>query len=404
MLTDKKIRALKPRDKDYTVSDDTGGRGEGRLAIRVRPTGTKTWEYRWFEDGKKRRKSLGTFPAVPLVEARQEAAETARKVRQQSPISPAAQGTLGELLLAYVQDMRNRNKRSADEVDSDVRRLVEKPFPRLWGKVAAKVTPHDIRDVLTHHINRGMRAGSNRLRSYISTAYRYGMQIEFDPLASQNRTWGITLNPVEPVPRQRQFENQGKRVLTAGDVGAVWGKIARTARVGTLGASIVRLCIATAGQRPTGLVRLEPDMLDFDERLICQPGSITKNGKPHVIPMSQQAYEILAPLHQSAVDRDWRYLFPSAYSTIDHYQVNSAGQAIREYRMQHGAAHWTLRDIRRTAKTVLGMQKVSKEDRDRLHGHALHDVSSLHYDLYEYLDEKRAAMKAWEKWLNSALS
>jgi hypothetical protein len=38
---------------------------------------------------------------------------------------------------------------------------------------------------------------------------------------------------------------------------------------------------------------------------------------------------------------------------------------------------------------------ISLELRNRLQGHAMTDVGSVHYDRYEYLPEKRAAMGVW---------
>ncbi|EPP5730116.1 tyrosine-type recombinase/integrase, partial [Vibrio cholerae] len=38
---------------------------------------------------------------------------------------------------------------------------------------------------------------------------------------------------------------------------------------------------------------------------------------------------------------------------------------------------------------------ISKALRDRLQNHALNDVSSKHYDRYEYLSEKRHALELW---------
>jgi hypothetical protein len=53
------------------------------------------------------------------------------------------------------------------------------------------------------------------------------------------------------------------------------------------------------------------------------------------------------------------------------------------------------RDIRRTFKTVAGSMGILLELRNRLQGHAMTDVGSVHYDRYDYLTEKRAAMQAW---------
>jgi hypothetical protein len=57
------------------------------------------------------------------------------------------------------------------------------------------------------------------------------------------------------------------------------------------------------------------------------------------------------------------------------------------------------KDIRRTAKSRMGEIGISKEIRDRLHNHALHDVSSKHYDRFDYLQPKKDAMKIWNDWL-----
>jgi hypothetical protein len=57
------------------------------------------------------------------------------------------------------------------------------------------------------------------------------------------------------------------------------------------------------------------------------------------------------------------------------------------------------RDIRRTVKSRMGELGLSKEIRDRLHNHALHDVSSKHYDRYDYLPQKKQAMDSWTEWL-----
>ncbi|MEZ9548040.1 integrase, partial [Vibrio crassostreae] len=62
---------------------------------------------------------------------------------------------------------------------------------------------------------------------------------------------------------------------------------------------------------------------------------------------------------------------------------------------------FTPRDLRRTCKTLMGELGISKSLRDRLQNHALNDVSSKHYDRYEYLPEKRIALESWQQKLNS---
>jgi hypothetical protein len=50
----------------------------------------------------------------------------------------------------------------------------------------------------------------------------------------------------------------------------------------------------------------------------------------------------------------------------------------------------------------MGELGISKSIRDRLQNHALQDVSSKHYDRYEYMPEKRIALESWERQLNNA--
>ena len=62
------------------------------------------------------------------------------------------------------------------------------------------------------------------------------------------------------------------------------------------------------------------------------------------------------------------------------------------------------RDLRRTCKSRMGEIGISKLIRDRLHNHALQDVSSRHYDRYDYLPEKRQAMQTWGGFLQAVIA
>ena len=53
---------------------------------------------------------------------------------------------------------------------------------------------------------------------------------------------------------------------------------------------------------------------------------------------------------------------------------------------------------------LAGKIGLSKEIRDRIQGHALHDVSSKHYDRYDYFREKREALSRWDRHLRRLIS
>lgn len=56
------------------------------------------------------------------------------------------------------------------------------------------------------------------------------------------------------------------------------------------------------------------------------------------------------------------------------------------------------------SRTLAGKAGVPKEIRDRLQNHALQDVSSKHYDRWNYMAEKRAGMAKWDEFVRAMLA
>ncbi|MHA5542841.1 Arm DNA-binding domain-containing protein, partial [Pseudomonas aeruginosa] len=75
MLTEKQIRALKPSEKEFTVTDGRSAKGEGVLMLRVRPNGTKEFYFLRRQGSKKIKIKLGTWPSLSLTEARDKSRE-----------------------------------------------------------------------------------------------------------------------------------------------------------------------------------------------------------------------------------------------------------------------------------------------------------------------------------------
>lgn len=77
VLSDRKVATAKPRDKEYLLTD-----GEG-LNLRVRPDGSRLWLFRYTSAaGKPAKKSLGPYPSVSLLEARQKAAQMRQQLQK----------------------------------------------------------------------------------------------------------------------------------------------------------------------------------------------------------------------------------------------------------------------------------------------------------------------------------
>src|SRR3546814_15239493 len=64
MLNDAKIRAAKPRDKEYKLTDSH------RLYLLVTPNGSKLWKRSYAHDHKQKTMAFGSYPMVSHVDAR----------------------------------------------------------------------------------------------------------------------------------------------------------------------------------------------------------------------------------------------------------------------------------------------------------------------------------------------
>lgn len=73
-LTDTRLRALKPKDKPYKVTDERG------LYVEVTPTGSKLWRFRYRIGGAQKKLCIGSYPEISLKQARDAAYEARRAV------------------------------------------------------------------------------------------------------------------------------------------------------------------------------------------------------------------------------------------------------------------------------------------------------------------------------------
>lgn len=92
MLTDTKLRGLKPKAKVYRVADTNG------LCIEVRTTGAKQWRYRYRYAGKPSMAALGEYPAMGLADARAERDRMRALVK--GGANPGLSTSVGALLVA----------------------------------------------------------------------------------------------------------------------------------------------------------------------------------------------------------------------------------------------------------------------------------------------------------------
>lgn len=334
-------------------------------------------------------------------EARRLAAEDARM------------GTVQDLFTAYTDNMRSTGKRTADRVHYALKR---EALPIMGCDTKARdVTTGMVVEVLHALIDRGAETQANRIRSYLMTAFNFGIQYDNNPATLRKRRYGFTINPVLGVPKQKDAERVGERDLSPEEIHAFFQALPMGGFSPVL-QSAIRLCFATGGQRPNEILSAEWSEFNFETSVWELPSGKAKNKKAHLIPLTEMALLILAELPGATIldgnlvaPKAGGYLFPNARRQDEPMLTTSMSRAIKRYcdrvpgadeKMPvWGRASFVPRDIRRTCKTQMGALGISKETRDRINNHAINDVSARHYDRYDYLAEKRAALEIWCGWL-----
>ena len=136
------------------------------------------------------------------------------------------------------------------------------------------------------------------------------------------------------------------------------------------------------------------------------PGTRTKNGRDHLIPLSALARDVVLDLLGLIAPQSNIYFRPQAsddaarestsLSRAMRYlgsRLQGDDDAIRTWRAEPPSPH----DLRRTVGTRLAELRVPKEVRDRCLNHAVGDVGSRHYNFHDYIDEKREALTRWAR-------
>lgn len=418
MLTVSGIKGLKPKDKPYYEWDSNGERGTGKLGVQVTPRGAKRFVFRYFNNRKSSFIALGQFPQVSLVEARakqkelgdlllqgidpKEHLEQQSKQQEKAKREEERKGSVKQLFESYVAQMQKDGKRTYKAVLSALEKEV---YPLIEPSTKAKdVTTHDLMLVLAAMIKRGATTQSNRVRSYLMAAFNYGLKHDNDPANFIDEAkFGLVINPVVAIPKQKDAERVGEHYLNGVELSKLLHDLKTEYvrfQMGEAIRNLISLCFFTGGQRPYELAASKWDAVDWQQRTIVITPDISKNKRAHIIPLTDSAMDVLKRQWESEMDNS-EFIFPNRLNSNEHIRLDSLSQSIRRYRENTPEVRpFTPRDIRRTCKTLMGELGISKSLRDRIQNHALNDVSSKHYDRYEYLPEKRRALEAWEQRLN----
>jgi len=287
--------------------------------------------------------------------------------------------TLGELVPLYLRD-REAALRPATYIE--VSRYLERYWAPLHPNAIEAIQRREIVRVIDMIDDEHGKVSADRARTALSAFFAWAVR----------RTY-LDLNPVQNIGRRAEGEARS-RVLSEPELVEVW-KASQDDDYGR----IVRLLILT-GQRKTEIGDLSESEALPDKRQIELPEARTKNGRPHVVPLSDQALAILGSIskHEGRLCLFGRGLrgfqgWSKAKAALDE-RIAYAREATGSRPMPA----WTLHDVRRSVVThlhELGFAQPHAVEAivNHLSGHR-GGVAGV-YNKALYLAERRRALDLW---------
>lgn len=400
LLNDLQVKAAAPRDKEYMLSD-----GEG-LYLRVRASG-KAWIYRYQQDGKPAKLSLGGYPTVSLAAARKKARAEAERLangidprtlrRQEQERARVAQlNTLERTARAWHAQAKKDRQWSEGYAGKVIRHLELHIFPWLGDRPMDKVLPTELVACLHRIKDRGNLETAQRVREAVQQVFQYAVDVgALEPAKNfvNNRTGGL------PPPRARHFAaitDPRRLAQLLRDIQGYKGHI--------LTRAALRL-MPMLFQRPGQLRLAHWEDLSFDHQLWrCPPEKMKlrewkkrdRRTPAHLVPIPRQGMEILREIYPLTGPTGPIFRNMAKRSEASRYMsdntINSAlrtlGYCTQEDITGHG--------FRATARTLI--RELLHWDADVIERHLAHvsdEELGGSYDRATFLVQRREMVQQW---------
>jgi integrase len=157
----------------------------------------------------------------------------------------------------------------------------------------------------------------------------------------------------------------------------------------------LRLALYAGGQRMRQLLRATVADWDGERLRLFDTKGRRQAPRAHLLPLGPEAADIVERLAAQAKERGTQLL----YSTHGTKPLSdfTLSKRVNEISAAMGGEAFDLRDIRRTAETMLAAMGVNRDIRAQLLSHGISGVQAMHYDRHDYIKEKADALAKWEK-------
>jgi len=386
-LTNIEIKNAKPRTKPYKLWDG------GSLYIEVMTTGSKLWRWKYRVIKSENRFSIGPYPEISIKQAR-EARDGARALLRNG-IDPNAHKkakkatqskTAGDTFEVLALEWHTGRSRIWSSIHSKnvMDRLTRNVFPYVGRTSIAEITVPELLRLLRRIEERGANETAHRVLGNISEVYRYA-------IASGKAERNIALDikgALQPVVKTHlPAITEPKRV----------GELLRMidGYSGTLPVQCALKLAPLVFVRPAELRNARWAEVDFESREWRYV--ITKTATPHIVPLCNQAIDILQTLKPLTGRSE--FVFPNARSLLRPMSNNAVLAAMR--RMEISKDEMCGHGFRAMAKTILIEELGYSEALTGLQlAHRRKDPLGNAYNRTTFIRERTEMMQEWANYLD----
>ncbi|MBL4616921.1 MAG: tyrosine-type recombinase/integrase [Robiginitomaculum sp.] len=383
-LTDAKLRALKPRNKPYKVADFDG------LYVNVTVKGGKLWRFKYRFAGIERLLAFGAYPIIGL--------KSARNLRDEAKTNIANGIDPSNLKRKQKQGMYDnaRNTFTAASAGFLSKKIKEGRAPATLHKIEwllamanadfgklplSEISTRMILITIKKRENLGHYETAKKLRSTIGGVFRFAIA---SGLVDNDPTFALKGALISPTVTHRAAITDK----------AVFGGLLRAINRyhGQVTTRIALCLLILTATRPGELRLAQWDEFDIEQRVWNVPAIRMKMRKPHMVPLSKPALDLLEELR--AHTGHGAFLFPSNGSCKKQISENTFNQALR--RMGYGSDQVTAHGFRATFSTFANESGLWHPDAiERALAHVERNEIRRAYDRGQHWDERVKLADWW---------
>lgn len=391
-LSDLQIKQSKPKDSNYTIADGDG------LHLLIRTSGTKSWQFKYYKPFSKSRTNigLGSYPEVTLSDARR-IREDYRSLLAKE-IDPKEQRdehnrqqklAHGNTLKAITKEwIKVKESQVSKDHAADIFRSFELHlFPALGKRPLHKIKAPLAIDTLKPIQAKGHLDLVKRLAQRLNEVMYYAVNsgiIEHNPLS------GIT-NAFQAAQKSNYATLKPEELPEL-------MKAVREANIAHMTRLLIQWQLHTM-VRPSEAAGTQWQEINFEEKLWKIPAERMKKKKPHTVPLSDLAIELLTELKEKTGNK--QHVFHSVRTKTGYLNESTANVALKRMGFKNRlVAH----GMRALASTTLNEQGFDPDVIESALAHVDKNEVRAAYNRAEYIERRKVLMTWWSEHIEKAKS